>query len=118
MPDAHKDYVEWTGKRFISWAKEIGGATSEVILAILASKPIEQQAYRSCRAVIALADKYGNTRLEEACVRALAISHVPSYKTVKTLITNTQSKEKNTVSDERFAYLRGAAYFNDTPGGE
>lgn len=117
MPDTHRDYVEWTGKRFVSWAAEIGQATSEVISAILASKSIEQQAYRSCRALIALSDKYGNARLEDACARALTISHAPSYKTVKTLIA-TIEEDKGTTSDESFAYLRGAAYFDDMTGGE
>ena len=54
MPDAHRDYVEWDGNRFRRWAAEIGESTKRVIDAILASRKVEQQSYRSCRGVLAL----------------------------------------------------------------
>jgi transposase len=125
MPDAHKDFVEWTGERFRKWARQKGEATAGVIEAILSAKPIEQQAYRSCRAVMSLAEKHGDTRLEEACIRALEINRHPSYKTVKALITRIMDADSAPlVDDNQFAYLRGAEFFNvDTkerksPGGD
>jgi transposase len=110
MPDTHKDFVEWNAERFLRWASEIGEPVKEVIDIILRSRPIEQQTYRSCRALLALGDKYGNTRLGEVCTRALAMCRCPSYKTVKTLITQTQKPEN--ANGNSFAYLRGADYFD------
>jgi len=117
MPDAHKDFTEWNGNRFRKWASQMGEGVAGVIAAILISKPIEQQTYRSCRAVIALADKYGNAKLDEACTRALAISKTPSYKTVKTLIAHIID-DADDQTDKTFAYLRGADYFNSTIQGD
>ena len=114
MPSAHKDFATWSGDRFRKWAKEKGEAVVTVIDMILSAKPIEQQAYRSCRALMSLADKYSDALLDEACTRALGISRCPSYKTVKTIIVriaDTDTKNKSSKQNE-FAYLRGAAYFD------
>ena len=119
MPDTHKDFTEWNAARFRRWAKEIGGGVADVIDAILASKPIEQQAYRSCRAIIALADRYGAATLDEACTRALSISRVPTYKAVKAIIDRMTDTTENRDANESHAYLRGASYFtNELFGGE
>ena len=118
MPDTHKDFTEWTAERFRTWAKNKSEAVSGVIAAILSSKPIEQQAYRSCRAVFALADKYGDTLLEQACQHALAINRSPSYKTVKTIIARMADVGAPlSPNDNEFAYLRGAKYFDAESGG-
>ena len=115
MPDAHKDYVEWTGDRFRKWGQEKGESIGKVIDLIIKSKPIEQQAYRSCRALISLAEKHGNAAVDEACAKALAITPAPSYKTVKMLFVSMQESEeaKDFQDDMPHAYLRGADYYAD-----
>ena len=116
MPEAHKDYVEWNAKRFRRWAAQIGPSTEAVIDIILASRPIEQQTYRSARAVMALGQKHGDGLLESACKRSLAITHAPSYKTVKTLIARIADDAPD--PDNEFAYLRGADYFDQQARGD
>ena len=59
MPDNHRDFVEWNGERFRTWAKRIGPSCAEVIDGILRSRKIEQQSYRSCRGLLSLAEKHG-----------------------------------------------------------
>ena len=109
MPDAHRDFVEWNAERFRSWAGKVGPGCAAVIGAILASKAIEQQAYRSCRAVLALERKHGKELLEEACAKAAAVTPRPGYKTVKSIIT-ALAQDKDPDPDEH-AYLRGADYY-------
>jgi len=117
MPDTHKDFVEWTSERFRKWAGEIGIDVERVIECVLASKPIEQQAYRSCHAIIALVKRHGNKRLNDACKRAFTINKSPSYKTVKTLIERLANDETTTSSkNNEYAYLRGAKYFDAEAG--
>jgi transposase len=116
MPEAHKDYTEWTGDRFRRWAREKGNAVEEVIDSVLKCKPIEQQAYRSCHAIISLAKKHGDTALDEACIRALAISRIPSYKTVKTIITRMNDTKEGPQDGNEYAFLRGAEYFENETG--
>lgn len=109
MPDAHRDFAEWNGDRFRKWAKEIGPACADAIGAILSSRPIEQQSYRSCRAVMALADKHGRQELERACAKALSYSPRPSYKTIKSIIA--KSAEPSGEDPDVGAYLRGSDYY-------
>lgn len=108
MPDAHRDFAEWNGDRFRRWAREIGPACAGAIGAILSSRAVEQQSYRSCRAVMALADKHGGQELERACAKALSYSPRPSYKTIKSIIA--KSAELSGKDPDAGAYLRGSDY--------
>ncbi len=116
MPDTHKDYAEWTGARFRKWAKEKGAGVEGVIECVLKNKLIEQQAYRSCHAIISLAKKHGDEALDEACMRALAISRTPSYKTVKTILTRMTESTSAVYDSDEHAFLRGAEYFEHEAG--
>ena len=58
MPTSHQQYLEWNGDRFRKWAEWIGSSTYQVVDAILTSKHVEQQSYRSCMGLLKLADKY------------------------------------------------------------
>lgn len=64
MPTSHQQYLEWNGDRFRKWAERIGSSTHQVVDAILTSKRVEQQSYRSCMGLLKLADKYSADRLE------------------------------------------------------
>ena len=112
MPDAHRDYAEWDGNRFRRWAAEIGESTERVIDAILASRKVEQQSYRSCRGVLALSKAHGKELLEEACAKALLRTPRPSYKTVKDTIA-VLAKEHDEADDDDGAYLRGSEYYGN-----
>ena len=110
MPDAHRDFVEWDGARFRRWAAEIGESTAEVVDAILRSRRIEQQSYRSCRGVLALAKAHGGELLEEACEKALLRTPRPSYKVVKDIVA-LLAKAREDSDDDGGAYLRGGEYY-------
>ena len=112
MPDRHKDFVEWSGDRFRAWGEKVGENTAKVIDLILRARPIEQQAYRSCRAVMALGQRHSAEILEEACQKALAIAQKPSYTTVKTIISALTCPDDKKSADD-FAYLRGASHYED-----
>jgi len=117
MPADHKKYIHWNSERFISWAESVGPSTAITVKAILSSHKIEQQGYRSCMALLKLADKYSITRLEAACSRALSYTPRPGYKNIKTILTTGQDKvnaettpsTNNTSADHGFT--RGADYY-------
>ena len=94
MPNDHQQYVKWNGERFISWAEKVGPHTAIAVKAILASHKIEQQGYRSCMALLKLADRYSVTRVEAACARALSYTPNPSYKNIITILKSGQDKLK------------------------
>lgn len=74
MPEAHRDFVEWDGDRFRRWAAEVGPNTERVVDGMLRSRKVEQQSYRSCRALMSIAERKGGALLEEACSKALIYS--------------------------------------------
>lgn len=72
MPPDHQKFLEWNGDRFRTWAERIGNNTYNVVNAILSSKRVKQQSYRSCMGILKLAEKYSARRLEAACKIALS----------------------------------------------
>ena len=111
MPDAHRDYAEWNGDRFRRWAAEKGPSTAKVVDGLLRSRTIEQQAYRSCRALLELGRRQGYDVLEQACTKALTYTRAPSYKTVKTIASKLAAQASE--DPDRHAYLRGDNYYNN-----
>ena len=87
MPEGHRHRLgDWTPQRFEQWAATIGPDTVTAIQAILASRKIIEQSYRSCLGVMSLARKPGGmVRLEDSCGRALAATPSPSCTLIRKL---------------------------------
>lgn len=117
MPEDHQKYLEWNGDRFRKWAERIGTNTYQVVDAILTSKRVEQQTYKSCMGLLRLADKYSVERLEAACKKALSYTSSPSYKSIKNILTAGQDKQLHPDSKEpeptsnQYGITRGASYY-------
>ncbi|HZJ03936.1 MAG TPA: IS21 family transposase [Nocardioidaceae bacterium] len=119
MPEAHRSrLVDWTPERFTQWAATIGPNTLAAIEAILASRKIVEQSYRSCLGVMSLAKKPGGmARLEDTCSRALAATPAPSYTLIKKLWAGwTPIEPPPPPSLGEAGFVRGADYY-DTDGG-
>lgn len=118
MPENHKKFIQWNANRFISWAESVGTHTAVAVQAILASHKVEQQGYRSCMALLKLADKHGVVRLEAACAKALSYTPRPNFQSIKTILTTGQDRletqpdtMKSTASSENHGFVRGADYY-------
>lgn len=116
MPLEHQKYTTWNAERFETWATKIGPSTSLVVKAILVHHRVEQQGYRSCMALLKLADKYSTERLESACQKALSYTPQPSYKSIQTILKTGQDKvseEKSTPnqSTSQYGFVRGSEYY-------
>ena len=115
MPEDHLKHVQWSAERFLSWAKAIGENTVAVTKALLASRKIQQQAYRTCMALLKLADKYSPARLETACKRALSYSLSPGFKSVQTILATGQDQlpDEESLRDasDDFGFTRGRGYW-------
>ncbi len=87
MPAGHRHRLaDWSPQRFEQWAATVGPNTVAAIQAILASRKIVEQSYRSCLGVMSLARKPGGMiRLETTCGRALEATPSPSYTLIKKL---------------------------------
>jgi len=87
MPDKHRFMEKWTPMRFIEWAGRIGPETQLQVNSILLSQRVPEQSYRSCLAILSLARKYGNHRLEQAC-RTANDYGATSARSIKNIIEN------------------------------
>jgi len=117
MPPNHRKYIQWNGERFRSWAGKIGVKTLEAVEVFLTTNKVEQQGYKSCMALLKLADKFTPERLEAACAKALSYTARPGYKAIAAILNAGTDKPqaKTTPKPNTHGFVRGAEYFK---GGE
>ena len=124
MPEKHRQYTQWNAERFIRWAGDIGPCTLKVVKAIIASRKVEEQSYKTCIALLKLADTYSVTRLEAACGKALSYTFTPSFRSIRTILKtgSDRLKPKTEVLDHEnnsaFAFTRGDVYYGGEDHGE
>ena len=135
MPANHKEVESpWSPDRFTSWAAKIGPETEVAIRAVLASRPVVEQAFVPCRNMLGLAKQYGPRYLERACARSNELAAVPSYTGLKNAILAIRDAERHdraanpsaaksarprVVDNAKSAgRLRGADAYRRTKGGE
>lgn len=116
MPEDHQKYLEWNGDRFRKWSERIGTNVHQVVDAMLTSKRVEQQTYKSCMGLLKLADKYSVESLETACKKALSYTATPSYKSIKNILSSRQDKspskpDKPETPHNNYGITRGAGYY-------
>jgi transposase len=115
MPSNHQFYAEWSPERIIGWAAKIGEEVKEITAKLLSSRDHPEQAYRACLGIINLAKKYGNSRVNKACARALAYE-LYKYKAVKNILEkgldNVEEEPEGSASLPLHDNIRGANYYN------
>lgn len=101
-------------RSFEQWAATVGPHTVAAVQAILASRKIVEQSYRSCLGVMSLAKKSGgHTRLEDTCAKALAATPAPSYTLIKKLwVTWQPADPPPAASLGQKGFVRGAGYYD------
>ncbi|MBS6234252.1 MAG: transposase [Holdemanella biformis] len=120
MPENHQKF-QWNKDRFMKWAASIGDNTSILVSKLFDRYKVEEQAYKGCMSLLKLSDKYGKTRLENAC--QLALDHIsqPGYKNIKMILQSNQDlKDKNdNVQSEcdMHAFVRGKDYYGGKNNG-
>jgi len=118
MPIRHQKYAQWTPERFIRWGNSIGVYTGQLVTNILASRPHPQQAYRTLFGILRLGKSYSETRLENACRRALHIGAM-SYKSVESILKKGLDhrpvpQAQDNAPSVQHENIRGANYYQQT----
>lgn len=116
MPPEHRQYKAWDGDRFRTWAAKIGHGVTEVVQHLLGLHKVEQQGYKSCLALLKLADKYSAERLESACAKALSFTASPSCKGIAAILRNGLDRLQDespspSPSGQEHSFTRGAEYY-------
>ena len=125
MPDDHRKHGQWSGERFKSWARKIGPNALSCVEYFLTSVKIEQQAYKTCNALLHLSDRYSAIRLESACSKVLSFTPRPSFKAVDSILKSGKDREQpdnppvrhGDAAAEQHGFIRGAAYYGKGNGG-
>jgi transposase len=120
MPKAHQHYAAWTPQRLVLWAAKTGEATAQVVETILASRPHPQQGFRACLGILRLGKRYGESRLEAACQRALRIGAC-SYKSIESILKHDLDRQPVPGPPAATPMLihgniRGAQYYHTNQG--
>jgi len=128
MPEKHRQYTQWNAERFIKWASDIGPYTGQTVKAVIASRKVEQQSYKTCIALLKLADAYSTQRLEAACEKALCYHSCPGFRSIKTILKTGSDRrvketgevllEKQGKDSRLHAFTRGNAYYGGKNDGE
>ena len=117
MPASYRAHAEWSPSRLIAWAEKTGPATGRVVAEILRSRPHPEQGYRSCLGIMRLAQRYGDARVEAACLKAERL-RAESYKTVKNILgagveaLSLDEPDETTPTLPYHENIRGAGYFH------
>ena len=121
MPESHRRHQEWSPGRLLNWGLSIGPATRDVVQWQLQNRPHPEQGYRACLGLLNLAKRYGESRLEAACCRALVIGS-PTRKRIVSILDAKLDQHPElfptaaAVSRPKafHANLRGPEYFRST----
>jgi len=115
MPTSHQKHLDWSPSRFVSWAEKIGVATAALVSAILLERRHPEQGYRSCLGILRLSGRYGEQRLEAACVRA-ALAGGRSYRHIDSILKHGLDRLANeaepTLVSRTHENVRGRDYYH------
>lgn len=119
MPSGHRILAEWTPERFLQWAATIGVELTQVISAVLESREVPEQAFKSCLGILNLEKKFGKQRLESASKRANRYQ-LASYKALKNILDRGLDQQQEADEQQPQAAfpthqnIRGAEYYAQT----
>jgi transposase len=115
MPKSHREYLEWSPSRIISWAGATGPNTAALVESILERKQHPELGYRSCLGIVRLATKFPPERVEAASARALRANAI-SYKSLKSILDNGLDRlpvrETPTYTPQSHQNIRGSQYYS------
>lgn len=118
MPEKHQKAGEWNAGRFRKWADKFGPYTRAVIDCFFENAKVEEQAFKTCRALLHLADKYSAARLEATCGKSLSFSHRPSLRGVQAILksgrdrlSDSEEREPDKNDPSPHGFTRGAEYY-------
>lgn len=117
MPKSHQLYLETTPSVILAWAQNTGEATHQVIERIMETSRHTEQGYKSCLGIMRLGQRYPQTRMEAACLRALTIGGC-SYRSIRSILEKGLDQQPVLEETDTPAILhpniRGKSYYDFT----
>jgi len=114
LAERHQAHAQWTPERLVLWGERIGLACAQTIHLMLARPRHPEHAYRACLGLLSLSKRYGEHRLEAACVMARQLG-TTKYTHIRDILLNRRDLLKETQSSQWsspvHAHVRGAGYY-------
>lgn len=114
LPERHQAQAQWTPERLILWGERIGVACAATVGRMLERQKHPEHAYRACLGLLGLSKRYGDTRLEGACVLACALG-TSKYTHIRDILANRRDLLQPSTTPEwtspTHAHVRGAGYY-------
>ena len=88
MPPHHERMLQikgWSREELLAQAEQIGSATHQAAALMLQNSIYIEQNYKACFGMLMLQKKYGKSRLEAACARALTGTRI-NYTMIKNIL--------------------------------
>jgi transposase len=115
QPTHHRDYGNWSPDIMVKRGEKIGPGAAQLFAAIMSSRAVPEQGFRSCQGILRLETLFGKDRLDAACARSLAAGGL-TYKTVKSMLSAKMDSlplpEKPVQLSIVHSHLREVASFN------
>lgn len=92
MPPEHQKYLSYAPDEFMNWAESVGESTRKVTGYFLTSGKEPEQGFKYCASLMKASERYGQSRMENACARLLSFTKQPSLRSVLTILKNGQDK--------------------------
>lgn len=116
-PREHQEYGNWSPSAMLEKGLKIGASTAKLFSAIMSSREVPEQGYRSCMGILRLEKQYDRERLEAACARALAINGLSCKSVTSILKSKLESSplpEKPVQLTVLHSHIRGSESFGST----
>lgn len=114
LPERHQHQAQWTPQSLVAWGERIGVACGALVRKMLQDKAHPEHAYRTYLGLLALSRRYGESRLEAACVLALSLG-TSKYTHIRDILLNRRDLVQNQAapqwSSPDHAHVRGAQYY-------
>lgn len=114
LPERHQHQARWTSERLLAWGERIGVACAATVQKMLERQRHPEHAYRACLGLLSLSKRYGDTRLEAACILALSLG-TSKYTHIRDILLNRRDLLQASVAPEwsspSHAHVRGAKYY-------
>jgi transposase len=109
MPKKHQAMAEWTEERFRTWAAKTGPRTAAYITSLMAHRDQPEQAFRTCTAILHLADTQSAGNMEKASEQALGMRAF-SFKSFELVLKRIAAEPQAPIVHEN---IRGRAYYQE-----
>jgi hypothetical protein len=113
MPKNHQAMADWTPGRFKNWAAKIGSETEAYITSLMEARDQPEQSFRTCTAILHLADTAAAGDMEMAAGQALKMRAF-GFKSFE-IILKRISAAKGIENTEPIKHenIRGSAYYQE-----